>query len=64
MSLAPNAISRLLENISHETAELPREEYVDVLEELKADIEMRLDAAKEAEAREVLIKLEHGVEDA
>jgi len=64
MSLAPNTISRLLGHIADETAGLAREEYIEVLEELKEDVDMRLDAAREDEAREVLIKLEHGVEDA
>lgn len=52
MVLAPNTINRILENITQETSELSRADYIEVLEELKDDIDTRLDAAQEDEARD------------
>jgi anaerobic ribonucleoside-triphosphate reductase len=58
MPLAPNTINRIFNNITQETSELSREDYIEVLEELKEYVEERLDAAQEDESREVRIKLE------
>jgi hypothetical protein len=58
MPIAPNTISRICNNIANETSELSREDYIEVLEELKEYVEERLDAAQEDEAREERIKLE------
>lgn len=46
MPLAPNTITRVLENITQETSELSLNDYIEVLEELKDEVETRLDAAK------------------
>lgn len=46
MPLAPNTITRILENITQETSELSLNDYIEVLEELQDEVETRLDAAK------------------
>lgn len=51
MPLAPNTINRIFENITQETSELSTEDYIEVLEELKDDLETRLDAAQDDLAR-------------
>jgi len=58
MPLAPNTINRIFNNITQETSELSREDYIEVLEELKDYVEERLDAAQDDAAREERIKLE------
>jgi anaerobic ribonucleoside-triphosphate reductase len=58
MPIAPNTINRIFNYITLETSELSREDYIEVLEELKDYVEERLDAAQDDESREERIKLE------
>jgi len=46
MPLAPNTINRILNNITDETEELSNTDYLEVLEELKDDIERRLNGVQ------------------
>jgi len=58
MSLAPNTISRILEYITNETEELSHADYLEILEELKDDIETRIDGVQDDIARETREKIE------
>lgn len=52
MPLAPNTVNRILENITQETSELSLSDYLEVLEELKDDLETRIDGVSEDIKRE------------
>lgn len=62
MGLAPTAIERIIEFIDREVKELPRTDYIDVLEDIKDEVEMMLDAAQEDEAREERVRVEAVIE--
>ena len=62
MGLAPTAIERIIEFIDREVKELPRTDYIDVLEDIKDEVEMMLDAAQEDEAREERERMEAVIE--
>jgi hypothetical protein len=55
-------IDRLFARITDDTKEMSRDDYIYLLEELKDDIETRLDAAQEDEAREQREKFEAAID--
>jgi hypothetical protein len=52
MPLAPNTITRILEYITNETEDLSHDDYLEILEELKDDIETRIHGVQDDIARE------------
>jgi len=54
MTIVSTTIERILAFIANTTMDIPREDYIEVLEELKEEIEERLEVAHDAEEREAL----------